>query len=137
MTLFVDSGVWYAALDRGDTDHLRATAVLAGENERVTSDYVLAETWRLVAHRLGHEVAERFWQGLRLGAAKVESVELVDRESAWAIGRRFPDQEFSLVDRTSFALMERLGLRRVAAFDSDFAIYRFGVRGEQAFTVVR
>ena len=41
-------------------------------------------------------------------------------EVAWAIGERFPDQDFSIVDRTSFAVMERLGVRRVAAFDSDF-----------------
>jgi hypothetical protein len=33
--------------------------------------------------------------------------------------------------------MRRLGLRRAAAFDRDFAIYRFGTRMDQAFTVVR
>lgn len=33
--------------------------------------------------------------------------------------------------------MERLGIRRVAAFDDDFAVYRFGVDESEAFTLVR
>jgi hypothetical protein len=33
--------------------------------------------------------------------------------------------------------MERMRLRRVAAFDNDFAIYRYGHDGRQAFEIVR
>ena len=58
-------------------------------------------------------------------------------EAAWAIGTAFPDQEFSIVDRTSFAVMERLGLTRVASFDSDFAVYRYGRNRDRAFEVLR
>lgn len=135
--LFVDTGVWYGALDRSDVSHDRATSIL-GEADRVlTTDHVLVETWRLAAHRLGYDVAERFWDGLRRGPVRLESVLAVDREAAWAIGRRYPDQGFSLVDRTSFAVMERLKVRRVAAFDADFAIYRFGPDDSQAFQVIR
>jgi predicted nucleic acid-binding protein len=45
--------------------------------------------------------------------------------------------EGGIVDRTSFAVMERLGVHRAAAFDDDFAVYRFGRRWERAFEVVR
>lgn len=137
MTLFVDAGVWYAVLDRGDANHTRARALLTDAGPLVSTDYVLVETWRLAAHRLGYDVAERFWQSLRAGRARLEPVGAVDREAAWWIGRRYADQSFSLVDRTSFAVMERLGLRRVAAFDADFAIYRFGPDAGGAFTIVR
>ncbi len=57
-------------------------------------------------------------------------------ESAWSIGERFPDQDFSLVDRTSFAPMERLGITRVISFDSDFAVYRCGRTRTNAFEVL-
>jgi len=38
---------------------------------------------------------------------------------------------------TSFAVMERLGVHRGAAFDDDFAVHRFGPRRERAFEVLR
>ncbi len=55
---------------------------------------------------------------------------------AWSIGESFPYQGFSIVDRTSFAVMQRRGVLRVASFDGDFAIYRFGPRRERAFEVM-
>jgi len=60
-----------------------------------------------------------------------------DLDVAWEIGQEFPDQDFSLVDRTSFAVMRRLGLTRVASFDDHFAIYRYGRARERALEVLR
>ena len=74
---------------------------------------------------------------MRQGGARVEFVTPADLEAAWAIGEAFPDQEFSIVDRTSFAAMERLGLSRVASFDDDFAVYRYGRGRTKAFAVLR
>lgn len=137
MSLFVDSSAWYAAADRGDRSHKRATRLLAAEDSLVTTDHVLVETWLLLRHRLGRAVAERFWDGLRNGAADIEPVTGADLAVAWAAGEAFPDQDFSIVDRSSFAVMQRLGLRRVASFDDDFAVYRFGRFKRDAFEVVR
>ena len=78
-----------------------------------------------------------FWNGLRRGIAIIEQTTSADLEAAWAIGERFSDQDFSLVDRTSFALMERLGIFRVISFDSDFAVFRYGRNRSSAFDVLR
>lgn len=59
-----------------------------------------------------------------------------DLEAAWAIGEAFPDPGFSILDRTSFAVMERLGTTRAASFDHHFAVYRYGARREKAFQVI-
>jgi len=69
--------------------------------------------------------------------AAIEMVTMADLESAWAIGRIFPDQDFSMVDRTSFAVMQRLGIQRVATFDNDFAIFRYGRDLNRTFEVIR
>lgn len=137
MALFVDTSMFYAAVDAGDIDHERAKRTLSAESgDLLTSDHVLFETWRLLRRRLGRSVAELFFESIRTGLAKLEYIEPRDVEAAWAIGMGFPDQDFSIVDRTSFAVMERLGVRRVATFDSDFAIYRFGPRRDRAFEIV-
>jgi uncharacterized protein len=137
LSLFVDSSVWFAAVVARDRWNARAKAVLAAAEPIVTTDHVLVETWLLLNSRYHRQGAERFWDGIRRGGARVEMVTASDFEAAWAIGEAFPDQAFSIVDRTSFAVMERLGLTRAASFDDDFAVYRYGRRRDKAFEVLR
>ena len=137
MSLFVDTSMWYAAADKADASNLQAKSVLSGGESLVTTDHVLIETWTLIRHRLGRRAAERFWEGLRIGAASVESVGAADLEAAWEIGISYRDQDFSIVDRTSFSVMQRLGVERVASLDNDFAVFRFGPGRRRAFTLIR
>jgi predicted nucleic acid-binding protein len=137
MSLFVDTSAWYAAVDSSDASNARAKTILAGGEPLVTTDHVLVETWTLLRYRIRRQVAERFWEGLRRGVAVVEPVTAADLEAAWQIGVSFRDQDFSIVDRTSFAVMRRLGIDRAASFDDDFAIFRFGPNRRHAFTILR
>jgi|SRR5580704_10088786 predicted nucleic acid-binding protein len=137
MSLFVDTSIWFAAVDAADAGNSGAKDVLRLGEPLVTSDLVLAEAWSLLHHKLNRNTADRFWDGLRRGVATVEPVTLADLESAWQIGQSWQDQDFSMVDCTSFAVMQRLGILRAASLDDDFAVYRFGPNRRQAFTVVR
>ena len=60
-----------------------------------------------------------------------------DIVSALRIGEIFADQDFSMIDRTSWAVMERCGISEAVAFDIDFSVYRFGPNLSQAFTIHR
>lgn len=137
MNLFVDSSTFYAAVDAGDERNADARRVLAHGDALLTSDHVLAETWSLIDLRLGWSAAERFWAEIRKGSVDVIDVVPADLEAAWSIGEAFPDQGFSLTDRTSFAVMLRLGVHRAASFDKDFAVFRFGARRDRAFEIIR
>ena len=137
MTLFVDSSAFYAAADVGDSSHARAVELLGAGEPLLTTDHVVVECSLLIQRRLGRAAAERFWAAIRSGSASVEPAGLADLEAAWSIGQSYPDQSFSIVDRTSFAVMQRLGIVRVASLDDDFAIFRYGARRERAFEVVR
>ena len=137
MSLFVDTSIWYAAADSADRSNARSKAILKSGETLVTSDHVLVETWTLLHHKLERKAAEGFWEGLRSGIALIEAVTLADLEVAWDIGVSWHDQDFSLVDRTSFAVMRRLGIDRVASLDAHFAVFRFGPRRRQSFHVVR
>jgi predicted nucleic acid-binding protein len=137
LTLFADSSALYALFDATDTQHDRAVPILTSGEPITTSDHVLVESWLLVHGRLGRPLADRFWQGVREGGVAIEPVVPADLEVAWRIGEDFPDQDFSIVDRTSFAVMQRLGLYRAATFDDDFAVFRFGPNRQRAFEIVR
>ena len=136
MSLFVDTSVWYAAADSSDISNARAKSILKSGESLSTTDHVLVETWTLLRYRIHRYAAERFWEGLRNGTVTIEPVGTADLESAWQIGLSYRDQDFSLVDRTSFAVMRRLGLERVASFDDDFAVFRFGPKHRLAFVIV-
>lgn len=128
--IFVDASALYALADADDQRHAGAARMarrLRGAN-LVTSDIVLAESWFLARSRLGRAAAMRLWQELRDGATRIEPVSSDDLDRAWAIARDFADQDFSLVDCTSFALIERLGLRQAFSFDRDFVVFRYGPR---------
>lgn len=136
MRIFVDTSAWFAAANGNGDQHGRARAALSGQTGLVTSTLVLAETWRLLRHKLHWQAAETFWGVVRRGAAELEAVCAADMEAAWLIGQRYPDQDFSLTNRTSFAVMERLQILDVATFDRDFAVYRYGGSRNGAFRLV-
>ncbi len=137
MSVFVDTSVWFASVFSKDRHNAHAKTLLQCGEQLVTTDAVIVETWLILYRRFHYSAAEGFWGGLRRGGAKVEKVTTADFDAAWRIGVEFADQSFSIVDRTSFAVMERLGLTRVASFDRDFAIYRYGRDGNRAFEVLR
>jgi predicted nucleic acid-binding protein len=137
LSVFVDSSAWFAASVTRDRNNRRIKAVLQQESDHTTTDHVLVETWLLLNGRYRRDVAERFWEYMRAGGVRIETVTAADLEAAWALGDAFPDQPFSIVDRTSFAVMERLGIKRVTSLDDDFAVYRYGRGRTKAFEVLR
>jgi len=50
-----------------------------------------------------------------------------DEERAQQILFQYTDKDFSFADAISFAVMERLDIRRAFTFDRDFAQYGFTV----------
>jgi predicted nucleic acid-binding protein len=136
LSIFVDSSVWFAAASKRDRNNALAKSILRSDPDHVITDHILIETWFLLNSRFGRSIAEFFWDQLRRSTVRVEAVTPTDLETAWAIGTTFHDQDFSVVDRTSFAVMERLGIARVASFDHHFAVYRYGRSREKAFEIV-
>ena len=134
--VFVDTSVWYAAADDGDDDRETARSLLAEHaGSLVTSDVVLAELWNLVNARVDHRAANRVVAAIAAGVARVECTTLADFEAAEAVAEAFDDHAFSLTDRTSWSLMERLAITDALALDADYRIYRYGPQRRQAFVV--
>lgn len=136
MSIFVDTGAWYAVADRSDRHHAAAAGYFADRapaGDLVTSDLVVAETWTLLSSHLGRAAALVFWETLRDLSVPVLTLEPSDLEAAWRIVQAYADQDFSLTDCTSFALMERRGIEEAFAFDAHFLVYRYGTGRRRAF----
>lgn len=134
--VFVDISIWYAAADAGDAHRDVAQSLLAERaGDLVTSDLVLAELWNLVTARTNHANANRTVAAIAAGIARIECTTGADFEAAQTMLADYPEQSFSLTDRTSWALMERLAITQALALDTDFRIHRYGPHKTQAFTV--
>lgn len=137
--IFVDTGAFYAVADSGDRNHGAARSVFEARGmagELVTSDYVFVESWCLIRARLGRAAAMKFWDAMQSGVIRTYGVSSRDLANARTIASAWPDQDFSLIDCTSFALMERLRFDEALAFDNHFLIYRYGPRRKHAFRIV-
>ena len=136
-SIFVDTSIWYAAADAGDAHNPVARSLLEQHaGALVTSHLVLAELWNLLNGRADHRVANQVVAAIASGVARVECATPADLETAQATAAAFADQAFSLTDRTSWALMERLAINDALAFDAGFRIYRYGPDRRRAFTVL-
>lgn len=126
-------------IDASDRHHAEAARTFEARGtggDLVTTDYVVVETWCLLRARMGRPVAMQFWDAMTTGVVRVLGVASGDFVRARQIAREWPDQAFSLVDCTSFAVMERMRIEEAFAFDAHFRVYRLGSRRQIAFHIV-
>ena len=137
--LFVDTGAFYAMADRSDRHHREAARTFqnrAGEDELTTTDHVFLEAWFLIRARLGRPAAMGFWDAIETGLVTILGVTARDLLRGHWIAREWADQDFSIVDCTSFAIMERVGIDQAFAFDAHFKVVRLGSRRTHALTIL-
>lgn len=137
--VFVDSSAWYAISSTADACHERAFELLGAHAGRLfTTDHILVETWRLARSRTFRRAADQLVTHIvEDRIAEVLTATPDDISTALRIGKAFGDQDFSLVDRTSWAVMERHGIDEAISFDIDFAVYRYGPDRRSSFTIHR
>jgi len=99
MTVFVDTGAWYAVADRSDGHHLEARKWYERRGiheELVTTDLILAETFSLLMSRLGHQAARVWWEAFRHADVRYIAPTPADLDRATEVMAHFSDQDLSL-----------------------------------------
>ncbi|MCX7855980.1 MAG: PIN domain-containing protein [Anaerolineae bacterium] len=121
--LLADTSFLVALVDAGDIHHAEAVAFLRQLREAIVivTDYVFDETMTFLKRRLGSEVALQAGRQLResLVFQRLHLTE-EDEESAWRIFQRYADKAWSYTDCASLAVMQRLGIHEILAFDRHF-----------------
>jgi predicted nucleic acid-binding protein len=128
--ILVDTSAVFALVDSSDQWHPAAKAGLdsirKARSEPLLTNFIVAECHALLLARLGAQFA-RNW--LMHNVWPVQRVTVEDEAKAISIISQYTDKTFSYVDATSFALMERLRIRKAFAFDPHFQQYGFQVVG--------
>ena len=124
-TVFVDTSAWFALADKDDRHHGRASSVLPSLLKTaailVTSNLVVAESYVLILHELGHPAAVNFLERMK-SSPRISKV-FSDREAeseAEKILVQYSDQDFSYTDAVSFAIMKRMKIKKAFCFDKHF-----------------
>lgn len=110
-TILIDTSAFYALADRSDSHHERARRFYTANYRRarwVTTDYLLVESWLLINHRLGRRAAMSFWGAIQRGIIPLLGVQAQDLQRACEIADSYDDQDFSLVDCTTFAVTRKI-----------------------------
>ena len=123
--VFADTGYWIALISA--RDDLRESAARAtnnlGNRRLVTSEMVLVEVLNHFARQ--GDVARRTAAETVIRLRNNPSTEVIEQtagqfESAVSLYVNRLDQSWSLVDCSSFVLMEERGIRDALAYDVDF-----------------
>lgn len=127
----MDTGVFYARLDKNDRHHAAADVFFAEvEEPLVTTREVVFETQAMLlkASRVSpsadvRPASRRFLESIDRGLATVIVVTEDDHRAARGVVDGYRDKDFSLCDALSFVVMERLKITHAASFDVHFRQY--------------
>jgi len=130
--LFTDAGAWIALNDRGDRYHSVAVdfcqRLLRERRLLITTNLVIAEAYVAIRRAGGHRPAMLFLDSIRQSSHLLKIYPDARLETAAEeILRRYADQDFSLTDAVSFAIMQQRGISEAFGFDRHFMTAGFVV----------
>ncbi|RLI74877.1 VapC toxin family PIN domain ribonuclease [Archaeoglobales archaeon] len=129
--IFFDTSAMIALADRKDKNHERAVRFFreaVRKTRFVLAKHVLIEYIDGVTKRVGKEEAVKELKNiLNSKLIVIQRDRPKDWDKAIEYFFRYSDREIDLTDCLSFAMMERLRLKEVFTFDSDFRIHGFKV----------
>jgi len=130
--LFVDTSAWFPLTRSDHPEHARLARELRRRRKAgvrvLTTNLVVAETHALLLRRVHRAAALAFLREIaRADDLVVPSTPDLERRGQEDWLERFEDQDFSLTDAVSFAVMTERGIREALALDRHFATAGFAL----------
>lgn len=126
--VFVDSSAWIAVCVEVDKYHQIAKkyySELIYQNAMfITSNYVLSETYTRIRYDVSYSKAIKTHQIISEAINKKKlNIVWIDKkidDAAWDIFKKYSEQTLSIVDCTTIAIVKKLKIDEIFAFDDDF-----------------
>jgi uncharacterized protein len=123
MSVFVDTGPWYASVVPGDPRHADVLAWFRQNTLPLfTTDYIVDEALTLLRSR--GERARAVALGrylLDLAGVTIHFLDEAEVRKAWGLFRDNPGRDWSFTDCTSKVVIEDLHVKQALTFDRHFA----------------
>jgi uncharacterized protein len=121
--IFIDSSFWIAFRSNRQTHHARAREVVADmfkrRTEFLSTPFVFAEVHATFSRSraVRDRIIADFWENPLMHLAEISGTE---HRAAIGLLRKHDDKSYPFCDAISFVVMQKLGVRKVAAFDEHF-----------------
>lgn len=135
--IFVDTSAFVALVDSDDIFYQKASEWWKTSKSSclVTTNFVVAETLGWLRYKRGKKIAVKVGENLLFSDdLKTIRAERQDENKAWKLFNKVEGRGISMIDCISFAVMKRLKIKQVFAFDQDFADVGFNVLPEWSLT---
>jgi len=128
--VFIDTGAFYALIDRDDPYHVVAYKQWAELLEQkfllYITNYIVSETYTLLRYRLGWDVACKFLQVLEecssLGRITIKTVPLATEQYARNLLLSLAEKDLSYIDAISLATIKMEEIPLAFSFDNHFQL---------------
>lgn len=125
--IFVDTSGWASIATPKQADHKVASSyyyrIRHNRQLFITTNYIIAELASLLASplRIPRPTIVTFIEGFKVSPfVQIIHVDLALDQQAWQLFRQRRDKTWSLVDCTSFVLMEQMKIREALTTDQHF-----------------
>ncbi len=129
--IYMDTTALIALANKKDKNHEKAVKFLKSKLKEgaifVIGRPVFAEFLSGASKIIGKKKAIELYEAYTKSEfVRIEKENEEDWKKAWKIFLKYDDQDgMDVIDCLSFAIMERLGLKKAFTFDKDFEIYGF------------
>ena len=124
--IFVDTSAFVAIRVTDDINHKKAQRFLNVIKEQkmrlYTTNFILDEvyTYFCKTHKVATEMAELIMNNPLIVLYRIN---VEDENKAWDILKNYKDKDFSYTDATCLAIMERIEIKTIFAFDEHYKQY--------------
>jgi uncharacterized protein len=126
-SVLLDTGILFASAYSKDSNHELAQITLRSIRAAPV------ELFYLFLRRAGYSQATTVFERLQ-ASYRIESLLTEDMRRMAEIMRQYPTSEFDYTDTANMAIAERLGIRTIYTFDSDY--YRFRPKHTEYLTIL-